>query len=78
MENFILESFKSLFSTRNYGREAALEERLQKEKMTYKDVRNFLIQKMEIALKRKWINKADKIAEILLKFDEVTPKSKTL
>ena len=46
--------------------------------MTYKDVRNFLIQKMEIALKRKWINKADKIAEILLKFDEVTPKSKTL
>ena len=46
--------------------------------MTYKDVRNFLIRKMEIALKRMWIDRADKIAEILLKFDEVSPKLKTL
>jgi len=42
--------------------------------MTYKDVRSFLVRKMEEALKRNWINRADKIAEILVKLTELMPK----
>ena len=42
--------------------------------MNYKHVRSFLIRRLEVALKRKWIDKADKIAEILLKLNEVAPK----
>lgn len=42
--------------------------------MNYKHIRSFLIRRLEVALQRKWIDKADKIAEILLKINEVAPK----
>jgi len=42
--------------------------------MNYEDVKKFFICEMEKALKRKWIDRADKIAEILMKLTELMPK----
>ena len=43
--------------------------------MQYRDVRSFLVCKMEEALKRNWIDRADKIAEILVKLTALMPKT---
>ena len=47
----------------------------RKEKMTYQEVKHFFIRKLEIYLKRNWIDKANKVAHILNILAEVMPKT---